>query len=489
MGINTNANPLARKSNYDILNAIRYDAGLDYQNRIPVATKGNMQRTMQRLLDNRPLMNQFVDALVNRIGLTLLRTDRMWNNPLAQFKMPDFTYGDTIEEYMVGLVKAYAYDPDRESTEKDIWSKEAPHVEARFHQVNRREKYKITVNEEMLRGAFLSGDHLGDFVADILNAPVKADQWDEFLAMLSLIPDYESNGGYYHMRIPELSSLDSTGDEARHTLRRMRAVAGNLPFLSTKYNAAHMPVHADPEDMILIATPEFQAAIDVEALAAAFNRDNMVHPFQVITVPKEHVGIDYFEALLTTKDHFVVADVLQTTASIHNPDTLDWNYWHHHHQILSVSQFTPAIMFNTRFDDEVIEVQKPVEGISAITMLAPDDESPVPTNVNRGDYLALDVEVTSEALREGVLWAVKGAESGETYITSTGVLHVSPYEPADEVTVVAMTTWIDPSDPTAERHVAELVVPIVGEVEPEWPSDHAGQHVDGNDEPTEPTVP
>ena len=497
MGVASNLGPLANKSNADILNAIRYDAGLDYQNRIPEATKGDVKRTMSALLENRPLMNQFVDALVNRIGLSIMRTDAMWNNPLAQFKLPDFVYGDTIQEYMVGLVKSYTYDSDRETTEKDVWSVNAPHVEQRFHQINRREKYKITVNHEQLRGAFISGEPLGEFITAVLASPVKSDHWDEFLATMALVAEYENNGGYYHMRIPSLSNFDSTADDARYTLQRMRALAGNMPYLSTKYNSAHMPVHANPEDMVLLATPEFQASIDVNALAGAFNMEKMSSPYsKVITVPKEHFGVDYCEAILTTKDHFLIADNLYQNTSIQDPSSMNWQYWTHHWQLLSVSQFTPAIMFNTRYDDEVIELRKPVTGLSAITFL-PDSDGKVPTEAMVGDHTAFDVTVTTNAIREGVMWAVSGQTSAETFMTSTGVLHVSPFETAKTLKVRAISTYVDPSKPTAAPFKAEISVKVTGSPAAKWPLDHKAEHTDGNDDadgdgtvdPPKPVVP
>ena len=60
-------------SNADILNAIRRNASNDYQSRIPMATKSNVKETFEALSNNRPFWNEFVDALVNRIGLEIYR--------------------------------------------------------------------------------------------------------------------------------------------------------------------------------------------------------------------------------------------------------------------------------------------------------------------------------------------------------------------------------------------------------------------------------
>ena len=60
-------------TNVDWINAVRNEAGLDYQSRIPEATQANVQDVIQTLWTYKPYMNQFIDVLVNRIGLVLFQ--------------------------------------------------------------------------------------------------------------------------------------------------------------------------------------------------------------------------------------------------------------------------------------------------------------------------------------------------------------------------------------------------------------------------------
>src|SRR5690625_3605892 len=168
--VKPNPRPLKETSNVAILNAIRNDASLDYQRRIPAATKAGIRDQVKTLTEHRPLWNEFVNALINRIG-TVIARNMSWTNPLAEFKRPMLTYGDTIEEIQTGLLRAHVYDPDREYLEKDLFGTELPEVQANFHTVNRREFYKVTVNEHLLRHAFTSAeDGLSQFVAQLMEA-------------------------------------------------------------------------------------------------------------------------------------------------------------------------------------------------------------------------------------------------------------------------------------------------------------------------------
>lgn len=461
--------PLKDTSNIALFNAIRNDSSSLYQQRIPEATKAGIADTIENLHRYRPMMNEFIDALVNRIGSVYAR-NISWTNPLAQFKRGMLTYGDTIEEIQTGLLRAHLYAPDREHMEQDIFGTEAIPAESNFHKVNRQEFYKITVNEPLLMRAFLEPNGIASFIGQIMEAPMTSDNWDEFLMTCQLFPEYEKNGGFYHVHIDDVAALNSTEAHAKSALRKMRAMADTLPFISTKYNAAGMPTHASREDLVLFASPEFQAAIDVEALAGAFNVDKADVYGRIITIPKEQFGVNGAQAIMSTRDFFVIADTRLENTSQYNPVSLGTNYFLHHWEVISASRFAPAVMFWTGADDEVINVSPTLETINAITIEPVDGEAV--TSATRGDLLAFHVTAVdsdSTVIDDPVTWGLVGAESSRTFITQQGVLHVGGDEAADSVKVVAETTWIDPADPQAPSLTAEKVVPIIGDLTPVWP--------------------
>ena len=192
--------------NADILNAIRDQASSDYQRRIPAATKARVQDTMQLLWQHRPSRNEFVDALVNRIGLVIARNNS-WTNPLAKFKQGMLNFGDTIEEVQVGLVEANVYEHDRDYLEKVLFGQEMPEVQSRFHKINREEFYKITIKDFALQRAFLTADGLSSFIVQLMEAPTTSDNWDEFLLTTSLFAEYEKSAGFHKVNVPEISTI------------------------------------------------------------------------------------------------------------------------------------------------------------------------------------------------------------------------------------------------------------------------------------------
>jgi hypothetical protein len=436
--------------NVDILDAIRGANSTDYQLRIPSADKAGLRDTVNALMDpnNRRWKNEFIDSLVNRIGLTIARSNS-WTNPLAPFKRGMLNWGNTIEEIQVGLLRAHNYDPDADYMEKTLFGRETPEVQANFHTVNRQDFYKVTVNEALLSRAFLDPTGLQGFVNQLMEAPSTSDQLDEFLLTCSLFKEYESNGGFFHVQVPDVTKFDTdNAQDARFALRKMRAYADTLKFLSTKYNAANMPVFAKAEDLVLFVTPEFNAAIDVEALAGAFNIEKADMHGRTVVIPQERFGITGCQAIMTTEEFFVIADQKFESSSQWNPANLHNNYFLHHWEVVSCSRFAPSIMFTTEQDDEVITVYVPPTAVSAISIL-PDGDGNTPTAVFHGGVIALAATVTPASADQGISWSVTGGGSG-TYISPTGVLHLGANDPVasgGHVTVTATTTSINPDLP------------------------------------------
>jgi hypothetical protein len=447
-------------TNEQLLDAIRDDASPDYISRIPSATQAGIQATLQALQTYRPQQNEFIDALVNKIGLSIVRS-QSWTNPLAEFKMGMLQAGDTIEEIMVGLVKAKTYDPNRDALEQELFGTEPIEVQSNFHRVNRRNKYKITINQPLLMQAFNRPQGLQTLAGQIMAAPGKSDQWDEFLAMCRLFVEYERNGGYHKVKIRDISNPDSAtlAEDTKSVLTKIRATAETLKFISTAYNAARMPISAQPDELVLFVTPEFAATLDVEALAGAFNVEKMALSGRIITIPKEQIGIDNVHAILTTKDFFVVADQLFETASQWNPASLQNNYWLHRWQVISASRFVPAIAFTVDQGDEIIRLNPPVTALEAITVTATDGTTV--TSVERGERYQLNTDTVTTGNSDGVRWTLTGNTSPRTYLSQTGVLTVGGDE-WGTLAVRATSTWLDPNNVQKDGVFQTITLAVTG---------------------------
>lgn len=463
-------------TNAQILNAIRTDASFAYQQRIPAATQGDITETVNNLLEYRPMMNEFIDALVNRIGDVVIKS-KVWTNPLAQFKRGMMQYGETIEELATTLLQAKRYDPNK--CYDDVFKCSPPDVMSNFHSINRQDYYELTVNDMLLRRAFLTDYGLQDLVGRIMETPYTSDYWDEYLIMRNLFAEYARIDGFYKVQVPDASAAATRAekqDDAMAITEAVRAMAGKMRFLSGQYNAAGVPTFTNNDDLVLFATPEFVAMLDVNVIAFAFNASAADFKMRVVEV--DDFGIDGCQAILCDRDFFMCADTLIDFESIRNPKAISWNYWLHHHGIYSVSRFVNAVMFTTEAGTST--TVPAIKATGAAVDYATKADGTKPEFAPKGEKTRLVANVTGTVVPEtegyevpqGVTWAITanntGVESGGarlkmgTFIDAEGVLHVDADETAENVTVTATSTYIDPSVAMGEQvcQSGKLVVGI-----------------------------
>lgn len=457
--------------NHVLLNLIRTKSSDDYQRRIPAATKSNLSHMMEHLSDplNRPLWNEFVSALLNRVGLVIGQS-KMWSNPMAEFKIGMLPFGSTIEEYQVGLIKAQSYDGEREHLEKDIFGRHEIDVQSSFHTLNRQDVYPITINQQQLKQAFLEPNGLSRFVDDLMTAPATSDQWDEFLLMCNLFPEYEKNGGFFRIQVPDVADSNSTEADAKKALRTMRSIAQTMKFPSELYNAAGMPTWANPDELVVFTSPEFAAAIDVEALAAAFNIDYAAAAGRIITIPKERLGVGDAQAIITTKNFFMVADTHFEITSAFNPRDLHTNYFLHHWQIISASRFVPAIMLTTGPGTDVSRLETPVTSVANIVVT--DRYGATVTTVKRGELYNVQskaITAPADGVNDAVQYSVSNPTSSRTRVTNEGVLEVGPDEAVTSLTITARAVWTDPDDLRQAGPTKTLTLTVTGDQMKYWP--------------------
>lgn len=457
--------PFKNPSNIDVFNAIRNNASYDYQSRIPNADKANIDDSINELMNYTPSMNEFLYQLVNVIGLQIYKATDSFTNPLAKFKREPLKVGDTIEEIMSGILTAHRYNANAEYLEEEIWGTERPETQVNFHKINRKDYYKLTINEVELRKAFTSEFGLSAFLTNLMATPQTSDQLDEFLVTAGLLKTWHDKGGYFNVNIPDISALDSDAADSKYALRRLRELGDTLPFPSRRYNPAGMYMAANRDELELIITPQANAAMDVEALAGAFNVPYAEFATRKTVIPAEYIGIDGFQAMLTTRDFFVLADSYYDVKSIQNPAGLTSNYFLHHHEVISASRFAPAILFtSTEESTPIVLVDTPVETISAPTLK--DAGGDAATTLIRGMSYQVYASATTDpagGVNTAVVLDLVGAESVRTKIWQNGFLTIAIDETADTLTI--NTVAVDDEDITSTA-----TFNVVGDYARLWPN-------------------
>lgn len=436
-------------TNAAVINAVRNNASEQYRARIPETTDNNLTKTLALLQENSLLWNEFIQVLVQRIGLTLFRTNS-FENRLKPFKTGAMAYGGVVQEIGANLIKAKAYDPN----DTNVFGADKPDVKAIYHSVNRRDRYDLRLNEDMLEEAFVQDGQLSAFINTLLALPQQSDENDEYLIMRDILRKVHDSEGMATMRVPDMFADGLTADEKRVAGEDIAAALREhylqmKNFYNTKYNNAGMMVTSD--ELVVLGTPRFFANFDVSVLAAAFNMDkaNFIADRTVVIDDFNIPGVD---VALLDRDFYVCTDTKIKSASIYNPATLDLDYYYHHWGVYSASPMRNALLLSTVEESNITAA--PARSVTKVAVTLHD---PVADNrvIEPGAEIALDTVVTYSdnstdgraytiitgqdalAADKGV-WNVVLPDSG-TYIDRRGVLHVSENSKYTGITVTAIS--------------------------------------------------
>ena len=441
----------------DILNAIRNNASADYRNYIPQADDSlDSVRSIGNILMNYPaLQNEFLNALVNRIGRVLV-TSKMYDNPWNMFKRGMLEFGETIEEVFVEIAKPFEYDP--ETAESEVFKREIPDVRAAFHILNYQKFYKVTVQRDQLRQAFLTWDGVTDLITKIINSMYAGANYDEFLVMKYLVAVNILNGRLKAVQISDPSNVTNM----KSVVGAIKSVSNGMEFMTTEYNQAGVHTYTDKRDQYIILTSDFDAVMDVEVLASAFNMDKadfmgrrvLVDSFASLDndrlallfkddenyVPLTQDELDALAtipAVLVDRDWFMILDNLLEFTDQYNGQGLYWNYWLHVWKTLSVSPFANSAVF--------------VPGVPSVTSVT---VSPDTVTAGAGQTVLLTAEVvTANFAPQTVTWSV--AKAAKATVDNTGKVVIgTDAKTGDKIVVTATSTFDSTKSDTCTITVA-----------------------------------
>lgn len=421
-------------SNAEVLNMVRGEASESYQERIPAATRGNIARIFETLNAYSPIMNEFCDILVNRIGLTVFQTNS-FRNSLAPLKRGEQQFGGVIQEIQGGLIQAERYDPNNTNP----FGAPKPDIEVNYYTMNRQDVYPMRYNRDQLRQAFVNDGGLSSMINDILAMPLKSDQWDEYLIMRNLIKGAHDAWIMPTVQVPDIATADdkeAAGKEIAVAMREHYLMMRD--FIKTQYNPKHMPVSSD--ELVILGTPAFFAYFDVEVLAAAFHMDK-ANFIADRTIVVDDFDIKGAQAVLIDASAYLCADNLVANDTIYNPRTRDWISYLHHWGTYALSDMRNMLLFSSTEADNLGSVTaKTVTSVSlALTQTVSNNavlkagaEIELTPKVTYSDtstdeavfYLITDLNATVPTDTSAPAPNVISPDSG-TYVDDQNVLHVS----------------------------------------------------------------
>lgn len=441
-------------SSVDILNVIRKNASQNYRDYVPKATPDadSIREIGAVIMDYPSLQNEFLSALVNRIGRVLI-TSKMYDNPWTMFKKGMLDFGESIEEIFVNIAKPFQFDP--EVAESTVFKREIPDVRSAFHIMNYQKYYKATIQNDQLRQAFLSWDGITDLISKIVDAMYTGANYDEFQTMKYMLAKRILNGQLYPVTIPTVQT-----ENMKDIVTTIKGVSNKFEFMSSKYNLTGVQTFTKKEDQYLLINSKFDAQMDVEVLASAFNMDKaefaghrvLVDSFGDLDIDRLNLlfkddptyteigdsdlkALDAIPAIIIDKNYFMIFDNFYNFTEQYNGEGLYWNYWYHVWKTFSISPFANNALF--------------IPGTPTVTSVT---VSPATANVSAGQKVQLSAVVqTTEFAPQSVTWSVTSGEN--VTVNQSGLVTIGT-NASGEVVITATSTYDHEKTGTATLTIA-----------------------------------
>ena len=273
-----------------LLDAIHATASNAYQDTVPLTTASEIQDVGKAIM-NAPqaIRNEFMENLINKIGLTLVDYPVV-NNKLEFLKKGKLEYGQVIEDLYVGLAQAEPYITGMSNGEyADPFSiRKLPHYSAFYHVILSRQ-YHVTRHLTDLKKAFHGSSSMESFISGMMNAITSKQNYDDYrmtVALLARQIEEASKGDSEHQgRVKLLTLYNATLEEGETPLtaenafqskgflqfyaNQLKKWASRLTYLRTDLNIAGVEQLTDKSQQRLMMPADILADFDTQLLAWA----------------------------------------------------------------------------------------------------------------------------------------------------------------------------------------------------------------------------
>lgn len=332
-----------------ILNTIRANGSAEYTSRVPVATQTNLSTIGQVIMSYTPVMNEFLNQLVNRIALVIINNKTI-ENPLRALKKGGMPLGNDIESIFVNPANGETYN----QSSTDLLTVKNADVKSIFYRLNRQDKFSVTITQNQIARAFTSNQEMSNLIDSIVSSLYSGDNYQEFILMKNLLATAVNKDHITKVNIFTDTQAINDYDEStsKQLVKQIKTYSKMFTFPSSNYNkystvkgggATPVITWTPQEDQVLILNALISANIDIDVLAYAFNLDKT--QIQAQTIDVDDFGGEPVLGILTDKSFFQVYDNLLRTDNFYNPDTISFKYYLHHWQTYGYNLFCNAVAF------------------------------------------------------------------------------------------------------------------------------------------------
>lgn len=353
-----------------ILNKIREDGDLSYQNAVPKIDEKVMLSTYgASILGNPYVKNQFLNAFMNFFMYEETK-QHIFESEFDRLKHPNNVNRYGSFEAFRNTIKPMSYD---ESALDRILKLYKPDVKTAYFARNRQDIFPMSISREELEGAFQSFRDFDNFVTGLYEQLKNSNKVVEYNAIKECINVNVLGGAIKTVKIPTINS-----SSAKDIAKMIRSYVTKMQKPSTKYNAYinmegatgdAVETQTPKNSLLLIADADTISEVSVEVLASAFNLPYA--DFQINLIEVDDFGYNVYDRenrtvigrnesnikfMICDEALFKIEDNLDVTAEGTNDATMIKQSFYHIWQTIQARPWANAIAFCYEEESNIVSV-------------------------------------------------------------------------------------------------------------------------------------
>lgn len=262
-------------------------------------------------------------------------------DPLSVFDKMPVNKGDTIEQAVIKLVEASAYD--KQGSEALTRATNEKMVVRYFNNWERR-KYKQTVDRSELRKVLVEGTDAETVATNLVSVLGQSRIDDKFQNVKALLK-WGATAGSLAEGTTVLKSLGtvpavSGAPDYKGILKKIKNTVKGMKFMNADFNTIGLRRTTNEEDIYIIAPYSLITDLDVDELSGVFNLDKA-------EIRNRIIEIDSTENRVYIVDRNAILDYTRLYEMVNqlNADGLFYNYFLHVEDLFAISPLFDCCYF------------------------------------------------------------------------------------------------------------------------------------------------
>lgn len=282
--------------------------------------------------------------MIGKIAFQVIREVNA-ENPLSVFEKMPVENGDTIEQAVVKLADAQAYD----STGSGALSRKTPAIAVKMFSDWNRGKFETTVDIALMRKVLTTGKGAEELSSKVVGVLSESDKYEHFSKMKDLFAWGRQDGDGKVLKNLGTITYGTNAINYSEVLKTIKNTVKGMTFVNSDFNTTSGLKRSTKLNDIYILMPyKLKTALDVDELAGVFNLDKAEINSRIIEIDTDLEEI-------SSKDSYVVYIVDQNAvldftrlyemADQKNADGLFWNYFLHYERMYGLSPLFDGAYF------------------------------------------------------------------------------------------------------------------------------------------------